>query len=108
VILICIDDSGSMKIGNRIPALIKTLQSVTAWATMLEPNGVSLRFLNYRRDMNENFDNLTNQRKIADIVYEVKLGRSTKLGTVLQEKVLQYRAGKDKPLIAVIITDGEV
>jgi hypothetical protein len=97
-----------MKIGDRIPALIRTLQSITAWATLLEPSGVSVRFLNYSGDMNDKFDKLSSQEKIANIVYNVKLGRYTRLGTALQEKILEHRAGRSKPLIAVIITDGEV
>ncbi|KAE9363160.1 hypothetical protein N431DRAFT_490060 [Stipitochalara longipes BDJ] len=106
IVFLC-DDSGSMKIGDRIPALIRTLQSITAWATLLEPSGVSVRFLNYSGDMNDKFDNLSSQEKIANIVYNVKLGRYTRLGTALQEKILEHRAGRSKPLIAVIITDGE-
>lgn len=106
IVFLC-DDSGSMKIGDRIPALIKTLQSVSAWATLLEPTGIALRFLNYSGDMNGGFDNLKSQEKIADMVYNIPLGKFTKLGTMLQEKVLQYRAGRGKPLIVVIITDGE-
>ncbi|RSL74132.1 hypothetical protein CEP53_000454 [Fusarium sp. AF-6] len=104
IVILC-DDSGSMKQGQRIPALLKTLQSVTAWATRLEPNGVSVRFLNFAKDMNEEYDNITSGDKLADVVYKVgqNLGRQTKLGTALEEKVLKHRVEKrDKPLIAPI------
>lgn len=97
-----------MKMGDRIPALIRTLQSVAEWATRLEPNGVSLRFLNFQGDMDGRFDGLTNQAEIADKIYNVKTGIYTRLGTILRDKILQHMAGKESPLIVVIITDGEV
>ncbi|KAM4068141.1 von willebrand factor type A domain-containing protein [Hirsutella rhossiliensis] len=103
------DDSGSMKIGNRIPALVRSLQSIAAWATLLEPSGVSVRFLNFTGDMNNEFDNLRNEKMIADKVYNIPHGRLTRLGTVLKEKILQHKTVENltKPLIVVIITDGE-
>lgn len=100
-----------MRQGQRIPALLKTLQSVTAWATRLEPSGVSVRFLNFAGDMNEDYDNIKSGDRLADLVHKVgrDLGRYTRLGTALEEKILRHRAGKgEKPLIAVIITDGNV
>ncbi|KAH8726775.1 hypothetical protein GQ44DRAFT_725947 [Phaeosphaeriaceae sp. PMI808] len=106
IVFLC-DDSASMRMGQRIPALIRTLQSVTEWATRLEPNGVSLRFLNFKGDMDGRFDGLTSQLKIADMVEEINLGSQTMLGTMLKDKILQYMAGKGSPLIVVIITDGE-
>jgi hypothetical protein len=60
-----------MRQGQRIPALLNTLQSVTAWATRLEPSGVSVRFLNFAGDMNEEYDNIKSGNKLADIVHKV-------------------------------------
>jgi hypothetical protein len=67
-----------------------------------------VQFLNYSKDINNKFDNLTSQEKIANIVYNVKLGRFTRLRTTLQKKILKHRAGRGKPLITVIITNSKI
>jgi hypothetical protein len=103
-----------MKIGKRVEALVKTLQSVADWATRLEPQGISLRFLNYKKDGDGDFDNLADLEKIKDMVHYAQPHGPTKLGTILEEKILNPIALKatrerlKKPLIGVIITDGEV
>ncbi|KAL3475679.1 hypothetical protein BJX99DRAFT_259117 [Aspergillus californicus] len=107
------DNSGSMMLGDRIDALNKTIQSITFWATMIEPSGVSLRFLNEDDDDNGKFDNLTDHEKLRDQIAAVDFTGDTKLGTMLRKKVirpLQDRAktaGQGiKPRIIIIITDG--
>jgi len=109
------DDSGSMWMGDRIDTLNKTLQSITFWATMIEPSGVSLRFLNHDDDDNGEFDNVTDHEKLGDQITKVEFIGDTKLGTMLRKKVirpLQDRAktaGQGiKPRIIIIITDGAV
>lgn len=103
-----------MKIGERIPTLVKTLQGVADWATRLEPKGISLRFLNYQQDGDGQFDNLSSLREIKDMCHRVKFDGGTELGGVLQQKIVgrrileSERVGLDKPLIVAIITDGEV
>jgi hypothetical protein len=108
------DDSGSMKIGKRIATLTKTLQSVADWATRLEPRGISVRFLNHEGDSDQHFDGLVDVPTIQDRIYKVKFGGGTMLGTMLDEKIINpfllrmERLENKRPLIAVIITDGEV
>jgi len=112
IMFLC-DDSGSMNIGNRIPTLIKTLQSVADWATRLEPKGISLRFLNYENDGDGKFDNLADLEQIKDMCYLVQFDGGTDLGAITEKKILkrrlleEQRVDLDKPLIVAIITDGE-
>lgn len=102
-----------MNIGNRIPTLVKTLQSVADWATRLEPTGISLRFLNYENDGDGKFDNLVELEQIKDMCYLVQFEGGTDLGAILRKKIFkrrlleQKRVGVNKPLIVAIITDGE-
>ncbi|KAL2815194.1 hypothetical protein BJX63DRAFT_431013 [Aspergillus granulosus] len=108
------DNSGSMRFGNRMDAMVETLQRVCFWATMIEPSGISLRFLTHRDDDKGQFDNLTDTEKIDDLLAGVKLGGPTELGTMLRRKVIlpleeraQTHGGRIKPRIVIIITDGE-
>jgi len=102
-----------MNVGNRIPTLVKTLQSVADWATRLEPKGISLRFLNYENDGDGKFDNLTDLEQIKDMCYLVQFDGGTDLGAITERKILKrrlldaQRVGLDKPLIVAVITDGE-
>jgi hypothetical protein len=101
--------------GDRIDTLSETLQSITFWATMIEPSGVSLRFLNHDDDDSGKFDNLTDHEKLADQISGVHFVGDTKLGTMLRKKVIRplrdraKTAGQGiKPRIIIIITDGAV
>lgn len=102
---------------GRVEALKSTLQRVSQVATVLEPSGISIRFLNHQHDENGDFDNLDDVNLImtkVNIVYRSE-GGATRLGTVLNRKIvlpmiinkLQQRS-LEKPLIVLIITDGEV
>lgn len=111
-----------MNFGNRRKTLSKTLQSVSFWATKIEPSGISLRFLNYTNDDNEQYDYLTDAKVIDERIMGVRPRGPTKLGTMLNSKVirpLKKRAedflkrsegsnGRIKPRIIIIITDGAV
>src|SRR5438034_566827 len=76
------DDSSSMKTGNRIFALQETIKKVAEIATVLEPSGMSIRFINSRRD--GRFDHLTDMDDIMEKVQTVEYNGDTKLGTNLQ------------------------
>lgn len=98
---------------QRIPALKDTLARVAEIATILDPSGISIRFLNYTKD--QKFDNLTTVEQIKVRVDAVKFDGVTKLGSVLNSKIVQpmiirkaARETFEKPVIVVIITDGEV
>ncbi|KAL1961716.1 hypothetical protein VTN77DRAFT_1116 [Rasamsonia byssochlamydoides] len=106
-----------MRLGNRIKALNQTLQSVAHWATRIEKDGISLRFLNLPKDDSGRFDGLTDPDQINELIYNIPIRGNTKLGTMLNRKVVQplvQRAirrkttrEKIKPRIILIITDGE-
>jgi hypothetical protein len=99
---------------NRMPALQDTLERVANFATILNPQGISIRFLNHEGDGSGHFDRL---RTVEDIkkMANVPCSGSTRLGGVLNEKIVTpmilEKAAKGalkKPVIVVIITDGEV
>jgi Mg-chelatase subunit ChlD len=101
-----------MKEEPRIPALKDTLQRVARFATYLQPTGISLRFLNHHTD--HTFDGLRSVEKIMDKVENIEFSGSTKLGTELDEQVVKPLIKKaeqrelSRPLIVMIITDGQV
>lgn len=107
-----------MKLGNRIQQLNKTLQSIAHWATKIEKDGISLRFLNNLKDDTGEFDCLKDADQIDNVLSKVPIGGGTKLGTNLRVKVLKPLVEKAtaakktgqmvKPRIIMIITDGEV
>lgn len=104
-----------MRLGDRIQALGNTIQETTEWATKIERDGVSLRFLNDVRDSNDKYNNLSRSEQIEDLIIGTQFRGPTKLGTVLRKKVVQPLAekaantdGSIKPRIIFIITDGAV
>jgi|SRR5437667_267254 len=109
---VVIDDSSSMNTGNRIQALQETLQGVAEFATILEPTGISIRFLNFEHD--KDFDNLTNVNEVVQKAQMVRYNGNTRLGQILQQKVVNPILRKansnvlKKPVIVTVITDGEV
>jgi len=106
------DDSSSMKCDEQcIPTLKDTLRRVAEFATILEPAGISVRFLNY----NEDFNGLVDAREIEEKVAKVPFSGGTRLGEVLDYKIVQpmviqkVREQKlKKPVLVVLITDGKV
>lgn len=110
-----LDDSGSMNFGNCIPALNDTLQQVAHFATILQPKGISVRFLNHDEGNAGKYDNLTDAHDIAVKVSSVPFTGNTRLGSVLNDKIVRPRiinkitSGKlERPVFVVIITDGQV
>jgi len=107
-----LDDSSSMTWDEQcIPTLKDTLSRVAEFATILEPGGISVRFLNYHED----FDGLVSAKEIEEKVAKVPFSGETKLGTVLNKKIVQpmiiekVRKQKlKKPVFVVLITDGQV
>jgi hypothetical protein len=104
-----------MRLGGRIPALSKTVQQTTEWATKLEKDGISLRFLNNIQDNNSRYNNLTLPKEVDNLIIKTQFAGRTQLGTVLRKKVIQpledkanNTGGRVKPRIIMIITDGAV
>jgi hypothetical protein len=102
-----------MRHGSRRQALEDTLERVAKITTHLEPLGISLRFLNYNQD--GGFNKLVDEEDIKKKVKGVKSEGPTKLGTVLNEKIVQpfiiqkaIEGSFKRPVIVIIITDGEV
>lgn len=99
---------------GRMPALQDMLQRVAKFTTVLNPDGISVRLLNYVGDENGQFDRL---RTVEDIkkLANVNCSGDTRLGEILNRKIVKPmildKAKKGtfkKPVIVVIITDGEV
>ncbi|KAM4068140.1 ankyrin repeats (3 copies) domain-containing protein [Hirsutella rhossiliensis] len=94
----------------------KSMHNDCAISMDMDDSGISVRFLNYENDDGGDFDRLKDvgivQGKV-DKVFKVKRDGS-QLGTKLKEKVVKpmvedkFAVGEfRKPLIAVMITDGE-
>ncbi|KAH8665298.1 hypothetical protein BGZ60DRAFT_379157, partial [Tricladium varicosporioides] len=115
-VFLCDDSQSMRRHPERIDSLNDTLQRAANIATMLEPSGISVRFLNYLEDDDGDFDDLKNPKTILEKVkeaYKYKDGNMTRLGTVLDEKIVQpFVVEKieedefEKPLMIFIITDG--
>ena len=111
-----LDDSSSMKFdAQRVPALFDTLRRVAQFTTILEPKGISVRFLNHDEGTGRHYDDLTDAHNIMMKVAQVPFHGNTRLGQVLHEKIVQPMIiqkavlGKlKKPVFVIIITDGEV
>jgi hypothetical protein len=99
---------------DRIPALRDTLGRVATFATILSADGISVRILNYSGDVGGLWDNLKTVEDVKNRMDRVTYHGGTPLGTILSSKVLEpmiltkakYGSLK-KPVIVVIITDGE-
>jgi hypothetical protein len=107
-----LDNSLSMTWDEQcIPTLKDTLSRVAEFATILEPGGISVRFLNH----DEDFDGLVNAKEIEKKVAKVPFSGKTRLGEVLDSKIVQpmiiqkvRRQKLKKPVFVVLITDGQV
>jgi Mg-chelatase subunit ChlD len=108
-----LDNSDSMTEEDRTQSLQDTLGRVATLATTLSPDGISVRTL-HGEDMDGQWDNLQTVEDIKKRMDKVAWGGLTPLGTILSRKVLKpmvldkARHGSLKrPVIVVIITDGE-
>jgi hypothetical protein len=101
-----------MREGSRIPVLKDTLERVARFAIYLKSTRISLHFLNHTRD--HGFDDLKSVEEIMSKVENVGFSGNTRLGTELNEQVVKPLIKKAeqhelrRPLIIMIITDGEV
>lgn len=100
---------------QHIPALNDTLRRVAQFATILQPKGISIRFLNHDEGDGREYDDLVNAHDIAKKVEKVPFYGNTRLGQVLDAKIVQPKiinkivSGKlERPVFVVIITDGRV
>ena len=100
---------------DRVEALRDTLQRVSRFATLLSPEGISVRILNHYGDHDGRWDNLSTVESVNRRMDEVSYAGSTPLGIRLWEKILYPLViGKansntlKKPVVVIVITDGEV
>jgi len=98
--------------GKRITALRDTLRRVTSFATKLNPEGISIRVLN--RTIGD-VDYRKSEHEVEKAMRNVRYEGPTLLGTVLESKIIYplitrkaYDKKLKKPVIVVIVTDGEV
>lgn len=113
-VILC-DDSGSMNSPpQHIPALNDTLRRVAHIATILQPKGISIRFLNYDEGDGREYDDLVDEHDIATKVARVPYYGMTRLGQVLNDKIVYPKiinkllsGTLERPVFVVIITDGQ-
>jgi len=103
-----------MRAEDRMQALLDTLGRVTTFATILCPDGISIRVLNYSGDTDGQWDKLKTVEDVNKRMDKITLQAGSRLGTILSSKVLEpmiLNKAKShslkKPVIIVIITDGE-
>ena len=100
-----------MEMDNRWESLTAILTRVTQFALELNSAGISLRFLN-GPDKGKELDYLTAE-DIETKAKDIDVNGPTYLGTALKKRILEpmvYQMAeiRDKPLLIVIITDGQV
>jgi hypothetical protein len=98
---------------DRIPALEDTLERVLKFATLLSSAGISVRVLNGGDD--SSWNGLTRVSDVMKKMSKVHYGGWTRIGDELWHKILtplvikKAKKGELKrPLMVIIITDGEV
>ncbi|KAH7307509.1 hypothetical protein KP509_22G063100 [Ceratopteris richardii] len=109
------DDSGSMAFeenGERIEDLKFILSKVSGIATLFDDDGITVRFMN----SNVNGDGIRNPADVSKLISQVRFSGVTPLGTNFERKVIQplvlgqalnVNASMAKPVLAILITDGE-
>ncbi|RYP39598.1 hypothetical protein DL767_002146 [Monosporascus sp. MG133] len=112
-IVLLLDDSSSMRTeenGLRISALHTFLKRISAIARLFDPAGISIRFINH----DEEYDSVTDEATINQIISEVSFDGGTMIGTMLKNRivdplVVQPAQAKQlkKPVLIIMITDGQ-
>ncbi|KAH7424584.1 hypothetical protein KP509_11G014300 [Ceratopteris richardii] len=113
IVFFC-DDSGSMLFeenGKRIDDLKFILSKVSDIATLFDDDGISVRFIN----SNVTGDGIRNARDVQKLISQVRFSGNTPLGTNFDRKVIQplilgkarSKVAMAKPVLAILITDGE-
>ncbi|GAA5904391.1 hypothetical protein JCM8208_004182 [Rhodotorula glutinis] len=112
VSLLC-DDSASMSFaenGSRIDDMRLVLSKVSHASALFDDDGIEIRWLNSKKEGN----GIKSEAQAIDLMSKIKFNRATPLGSSLRSKILEplvYKKVKKhalkKPLLVVIITDGE-
>lgn len=104
---------------DRVQALRDTLKRTAKIATLLSDDGIKIRLLDFHTDSNGWFDRVKTPAEVTQrmdtVTYPGPYSFGTPLGTQVDAKVLvplivqmAERRQLSKPVIVVIITDGEV
>lgn len=111
-IVIYVDDSGSMlpKGGKRVRDMMRVLNRAAYAATLFDPDGVTVRFINSTAQG----DNIRNEADVNRLIESVDFRGRTAIGTELRRKILEplvlqrARQGQMQvPVLIIAITDGE-
>ncbi|KAH7424577.1 hypothetical protein KP509_11G014200 [Ceratopteris richardii] len=113
IVFFC-DDSGSMifeENGKRIDDLKFILSKVADIATLFDDDGIAVRFIN----SNVTGDGICNAADVEKLLSRVRFSGNTPLGTNFDRKVIQplilekarSNVPMAKPVLAILITDGE-
>ncbi|KAK7698025.1 hypothetical protein SLS64_012903 [Diaporthe eres] len=111
-IVIYVDDSGSMlpKGGKRVRDMMRVLNRAAYAATLFDPDGVTVRFINSTAQG----DNIRNEADVNRLIESVDFRGRTPIGTELRRKILEplvlqrARQGQMQvPVLIIAITDGE-
>lgn len=104
---------------DRVENLRLTLDRVAkiAQSMDLDQSGIYIRFLNYPGDASGDFNNMTDpaqiSQRVGNVFQTVRTGSQlgSRLGSKVVEPFVKERISSrrfNKPMIAVLITDGEV
>lgn len=93
--------------GDRIKTLKKAMQGITSVYDLANPNGIrAVKFINAKQGI-RNYKNKSWKKNFGTRRYD----GMTRIGTALKAKILDQLVWKDpmtKPLLVMIITDGDV
>lgn len=102
-----------MNIGDRVTAVKDLVSRVAKITTMLDTNGIKVRFINFEGD--GDYNNVRNLAEVEDMISRVPFEGYTPIGTKLQSKILDpllfantRTQSLKKPLLITTITDGAV
>ncbi|KAK9461157.1 uncharacterized protein V1516DRAFT_675153 [Lipomyces oligophaga] len=112
-VVLYIDDSGSMAFeenGERIEDLKLILGRVAFASSLLDADGIQVRFMNSSTEGN----NVRSEQEAVSLIQRVKFSGLTPLGTGLRDKVIgpmvdgPVRSGSlRKPVLVITISDGQ-
>lgn len=101
------------ELGERKEALREMVRRVATITTLLDPDGIKLRFINFKED--GSFNNIRTIEEVDAIFDEMYFGKHTMIGTTMRDKILEplffakiKEGSRIRPLLITTITDGEV
>lgn len=93
--------------GERIDSMKKTVEEITSIYDLANPQGLkSVKFFNNKRGYKQ-----INHKNCSRILSQIRYEGLTRIGTSLKKKILDRFVWRDpmkKPLLVMIITNGEV